>query len=128
MTCRCGLRPFTFERLFDIAAEQSTVYEQCAHLAVADLINGQSACVLVYGQTGSGKTHTMFGDVSVDPRLPDSSLGIVPRACAEIMGALESRRAGGFESQLHVAYVEVFGAEVTDLLRDGATIGSSSGW
>ena len=29
---------------------------------MAELLNGQSGCVLVYGQTGSGKTFTMFGE------------------------------------------------------------------
>ena len=52
----CGLRPFNFERVFDSDAKQEHVYELCGRAAVADVLNGHSACVLVYGQTGSGKT------------------------------------------------------------------------
>ena len=67
----------------------------------------------------------MFGDGSADPRLGSSRYGIVPRACEELVAAMESRRALGISAQLRVAYVEVFGAEVTDLLRDGGAIGAS---
>jgi hypothetical protein len=53
----CGLRPFQFERVFDADARQEHVYELCGRAAVADVLNGHSACVLVYGQTGAGKVH-----------------------------------------------------------------------
>jgi len=121
----CGLRPFNFECVFDSDAKQEHVYETCGRAAVADVLNGHSACVLVYGQTGAGKTHTMFGDGTADPRLGASRYGIVPRVCEEIVTAIEARRALGINADLRVAYVEVFGAEVTDLLRDGGTIGAA---
>ena len=45
--------------------------------------------------------------------------------CEELLEAVESRRAGaGVDASLSVAYVEVYGSEVTDLLRGGAPIGS----
>ena len=50
-----GLRPFRFARVFEPTSSQQDVYERCGRAAVADLINGQSGCILVYGQTGSGK-------------------------------------------------------------------------
>ncbi|KAL1523993.1 hypothetical protein AB1Y20_018908 [Prymnesium parvum] len=121
-----GLRPFTFEHVFDADASQQHVYELCGRPAVADLLNGQSGCVLVYGQTGAGKTHTMFGDEPDDVRLPRTRIGIVPRVCEELLAAVDARRAFGIDGQLRIAYVEVFGAEVTDLLKDGATIGSTA--
>lgn len=73
-----GLRPFCFEHVIDINGSQQRVYELCGRPAVAELLNGQSTCVLVYGQTGSGKTHTMFGEETKDPRLPRTEVGIVP--------------------------------------------------
>ena len=85
---------------------------------MAELLNGQSGCVLVYGQTGSGKTFTMFGEAEADPRLPHEKRGLVPRVCEELLGAVEARRAGaGIDARLSVAYVEVYGSEVADLLR-----------
>ena len=45
--------------------------------------------------------------------------------CEELLTAAEARRAtAGIGAVLSVAYVEVFGSEVTDLLREGAPIGS----
>lgn len=43
------------------------------------------------------------------------------------MDAVHARRALGIDGRLRIAYVEVFGAEVTDLLQGGATIGSVMG-
>jgi len=125
----CGLRPFAFERVFDVQQSQESVYELCGRGAVADFLNGHSACVLVYGQTGAGKTHTMFGDGTADPRLgrAASRRGLVPRVCEELIGAVEHRRTLGIDATVSVAYVEVFGNEVTDLLREGAQIGASDG-
>ena len=115
-----GLRPFTFARVFEPDSQQEDVYDRCGRAAVADLLNGQSGCVIVYGQTGSGKTHTMFGD-GMD------SVGLVPRVCGELMDALQERKSTvGIASKLSVAYVEIFGSEVTDLLRGGAPIGSNA--
>ena len=94
------------------------MYETCGRAAVAELLNGQSGCVLVYGQTGSGKTFTMFGEAEADPRLPHEKRGLVPRVCEELLAAAEARRAtAGIDALLSVAYVEVFGSEVTDLLH-----------
>jgi len=123
----CGLRPFSFERVLDLGASQEHVFELCGRPAVADVINGRSACVLVYGQTGAGKTHTMFGDGTADPRLGSSASrrGIVPRVCEALIAATEARRCIGISAEVRVAYVEVYGHEVTDLLRDGAAIGAS---
>ena len=78
-----GLRPFRFTHVLDAEQPQARVYETCGRAAVAELLNGQSGCVLVYGQTGSGKTFTMFGEAEADPRLPHEKRGLVPpRVCS----------------------------------------------
>jgi hypothetical protein len=38
----CGLRPFAFERVFDVQQSQESVYELCGRGAVADFLNGHS--------------------------------------------------------------------------------------
>ena len=70
----------------------------------------------------------MFGDGSAEATTgPEGTLGLVPRVCEELIDAMRIRHAEhGFTSKLSVAYVEIFGAEVTDLLRGGAAIGSSA--
>ena len=75
---------------------------------------------------GSGKTFSMFGNVSVLNATRQEARGIVPRACEEIFAALERRRwLNGIESEVSVSYVEVFGDEVSDLLKRGARCGQS---
>ena len=115
-----GLRPFRFERTFDKEASQQAVYEQAARGAVVDLINGVNGCVLVYGQTGAGKTYTMFGEPpeKSDVRLP-TRLGVVGRVVAEVLGALDAR-SPEIQSTLSIAYVEVYGSGVYDLLAGRA--------
>jgi hypothetical protein len=104
----CGLRGFNFQRVFDVDAKQEHVYELCGRAAVADVLNGHSACVLVYGQTGAGKTHTMFGDGTADVRRGSSRYGLVPRVCEQLVDATRVRTATlGLHSELRVAYVEV---------------------
>jgi len=79
----------------------------------------------VYGQTGSGKSHTMFGPCG-DGGSARATCGIVPRACREVLCALDYRSRGlNFEirSSVSVSYVQIFGNEVTDLLKKGRPCG-----
>lgn len=117
-----GLREFAFDAVYSDRATQLDVYEQSARALVADVINGINATIVVYGQTGSGKTHTMFGELDQN----SESRGLVPRACEEIFAAAADRkRALGVTSKIAVSYVEIFGDEMTDLLRGGAPVGNS---
>ena len=117
-----GLREFAFDAVFSDRAAQVNVYEQSARALVADVVNGVNATIIVYGQTGSGKTHTMFGELDEQ----SERRGLVPRACEEIFTAAdERRRTLGVTSKIAVSYVEIFGDEMTDLLRGGAPVGNS---
>ena len=115
-----GLREFCFDQVFSDGANQDDVYERAARPLIADFINGFNGTLLVYGQTGSGKTHTMFGT-----RLQGDTRGAVPRACEEVLCAVEERRRLGVSARLAVSYVEVYGNEVSDLLKGNAVVGQS---
>jgi len=115
-----GLRQFQFNRVFSPGASQEDVYTSTGQPIVADFVNGLNGVVLVYGQTGSGKTFTMFGEGD-----RPWERGVVPRSCEEIIGALRVRREQGITCRLAVSYVEVYGNEVTDLLRGGSVVGQS---
>lgn len=80
-----GLREFEFDAVMNDSTSQQDVYHTSTERLVCDVINGISATICVYGQTGSGKTFTMFGE-------EDSFAGIVPRACSQLMLALDYRR------------------------------------
>eukprot|EP01060_Flectonema_neradi_P026981 TRINITY_DN36615_c0_g1_i1.p1 TRINITY_DN36615_c0_g1~~TRINITY_DN36615_c0_g1_i1.p1 ORF type:complete len:632 (+),score=153.71 TRINITY_DN36615_c0_g1_i1:54-1949(+) len=105
-----GIRAFDFDGAFQ-RSTQRAVYNKCASPIVEDFVNGTDACCIVYGQTGSGKTYTMFGT--------DANPGIVPLSCSEVISALGDKLS---ECELAVSYIEIFGDEVTDLLREGAFV------
>ncbi|EEH54826.1 uncharacterized protein MICPUCDRAFT_4313, partial [Micromonas pusilla CCMP1545] len=116
-------REFAFDAVFGDVATQEETYETSSRSVVADFINGFNGTVVVYGQTGSGKTHTMFGPPpGVGGR---KHRGIVPRACEEVFDALRKREALGIRSKASVSYVEVYGQEVSNLLKQGAAVGQS---
>ena len=84
----------------------------------------------MYGQTGSGKTWTCFGEanatgVPVKAGSSNRNRGLVQRACEEVFVAAEQRMALGIECQLSVSYVEVYGNDVTDLLKNGELCGTN---
>jgi len=124
-----GIREFQFDTVED-GSSQQRIYYTCAAPLVSNLLNGFNTTCLVYGMTGSGKTHTMFGP-GVESIIKDNTnekQGVIPRVCFEIFDAMETRRANpnlSIESSLHVSYVEIYGDDVTDLLRGGVRCGQS---
>jgi hypothetical protein len=86
---------------------------------------------------GSGKTYSMFGahathsaQDGVSSTYTSAALregrGIVSRACEEILAAVQKRRQEcDIDAEISVSYVEVFGDEVSDLLKRGARCGHS---
>mmetsp|Transcript_12290 Transcript_12290/g.22091 ORF Transcript_12290/g.22091 Transcript_12290/m.22091 type:complete len:650 (-) Transcript_12290:94-2043(-) len=123
----CGLREFTFSSVFGQDARQDDVYASVVAPLVADFVNGFNGTLLVYGQTGSGKTYTMFGPHvgRGDTCITGTQRGMVPRAFEEVLTAVVDRREFGLEVNLAMSYVEVFGQEMFDLLREGAPVGQS---
>jgi len=66
----------------------------------------------------------MFGPPASASLESDSAArGLVPRACAEVLATLQRWRAQGARVQLGASYVELFGNEVSDLLREGRVVG-----
>ena len=129
-----GLREYEFDNVLREQCSQNAVYESSTRRLVADFVNGFNGTCLVYGQTGSGKTYTMFGPdenaifgSEVDSR-NKKMRGVVPRVCSEVLHALtfrESKLNSKFTSTLSVSYVEIYGDEVTDLLKKGTQCGHS---
>mmetsp|Transcript_29822 Transcript_29822/g.65020 ORF Transcript_29822/g.65020 Transcript_29822/m.65020 type:complete len:904 (+) Transcript_29822:82-2793(+) len=130
ITRQSGLREFSFNQVHSQDIAQADIYELSARRLVVDFVNGRSTSIICYGQTGSGKTFTMFGPhVAGTPSgmpAPDCSpqmRGLVPRACAEVLEAVQVFRRAGHHVRVGVSYVEVFGSEVSDLLREGRVVG-----
>lgn len=122
LTPDVGLREFSFDGVLPPTVSQKFTYDVCMKRLVMDMLNGFNATAIVYGQTGSGKTFSMFGrDESSIYGKDREGKGIVPRACEEILAALQRRRElNGIESTLSVSYVEIYGDQITDLLKNGS--------
>jgi len=127
-----GVRGYRFDNVIKESASQESVYEISTIQLVTEFLNGYNATCIVYGQTGSGKTHTMFGSSSVPFNVSKGNLpeswGIVPRTCSEVFQALDFRKQSinkKIEVEVLVSYVEIYGNDVTDLLRDSAPCGQS---
>mmetsp|Transcript_12698 Transcript_12698/g.17497 ORF Transcript_12698/g.17497 Transcript_12698/m.17497 type:complete len:616 (-) Transcript_12698:187-2034(-) len=127
-----GLREFQFDNIMDGSKSQEYAYDSSTMPLVIDFFNGFNATCLVYGQTGSGKTHTMFGPGGGyfgDERAEkQEDWGIVPRVCSEVFEAIEFRKKHlniGIEATVTASYIEVYGNEVIDLLKNGAQCGQS---
>jgi kinesin family protein 5 len=137
-----GLRRFEFDYVYSDQSTQEQVYQHTVMPLVADFINGYNATCIVYGQTGSGKTYSMFGpQVHEDIELAKlmlnhsnnnvhvtESLGIVPRSIKEIFDAMEYRKLNlslQIHAQISLSYIEIYGDEICDLLRNRATCGQS---
>eukprot|EP01062_Namystynia_karyoxenos_P067236 TRINITY_DN6113_c0_g1_i1.p1 TRINITY_DN6113_c0_g1~~TRINITY_DN6113_c0_g1_i1.p1 ORF type:complete len:703 (+),score=165.87 TRINITY_DN6113_c0_g1_i1:86-2194(+) len=116
-----GLREFDFPTVFAGGALQADVYSRAARSVVVDFVNGYNGTVLTYGQTGSGKTYTMFGPPPERGAVEHHD-GIAQRAIVEVFSAIEQRR-DAVDCKLALSYVEVFGNEVSDLLKGGAVVG-----
>ena len=86
-----GLCEFDFDGVMKDDIKQNEVYDVSTSALVCDVINGVNATCLVYGQTGSGKTFTMFG-APESQSLPSSFVGIVPRACSDLMEPARYRK------------------------------------
>lgn len=124
MTRQSGLREFAFDHVFKEGSRQNDVYEQIARRMVMEFLNGRSASIICYGQTASGKTFTMFGPPGCAEARGMSELqGLVPRACGEVLNAVQCWRSRGSNARLGVSYVELFGSEISDLLRSGSVVG-----
>lgn len=117
-----GLREFKFDSLLSDKSNQNEAYEVVARRLVMDFINGYNGTILAYGQTGAGKSYTMFGPDSESIYGSNTSdRGIIPRACQEILNAMDQRKQM-ISGTLSVSYVEVYGDSVSDLLRTGTNL------
>mmetsp|Transcript_9644 Transcript_9644/g.13990 ORF Transcript_9644/g.13990 Transcript_9644/m.13990 type:complete len:613 (+) Transcript_9644:252-2090(+) len=127
-----GLREFQFDHVMDGSKSQEYTYDSSTMPLVVDFFNGFNATCLVYGQTGSGKTHTMFGPsggyFDSERQEKQQDWGIVPRVCLEVFEAIEFRKKHlniDIEASVTASYIEVYGSEVIDLLKNGAQCGQS---
>ncbi|CCW62499.1 unnamed protein product [Phytomonas sp. EM1] len=96
---------FTFDEVFSESVNNVEVYERCCLPLVETVFSHGNATCFAYGQTGSGKTHTMLGSTK-EP-------GLYAIAAREIFA-----RAGQLHADVFVAFYEIYGRKIFDLLND----------
>uniref|UniRef100_A0A7S2SJP8 Kinesin motor domain-containing protein n=1 Tax=Mucochytrium quahogii TaxID=96639 RepID=A0A7S2SJP8_9STRA len=122
-----GLRDFQYNFVFNPHIPQEETYTRTGKKLVIDVLNGYNGTLFVYGQTGSGKTYTMFGpDDEAACGNAGKDDGLVPRICHDVFASLKHRReTQSIDGTLSVSYIEIYGDQVFDLLRNGARVGHS---
>ncbi|CAD8128108.1 unnamed protein product [Paramecium sonneborni] len=106
-TLQLGEQKFTFDKILDINANQSDVYEEIGKPIIDQILQGFNATLLMYGQTSSGKTYTMIGD--------QQQPGIIRRTISDLFEAIDSSPTES-EFRIKISIVEVYKEKVKDLL------------
>ncbi|CAD6945817.1 unnamed protein product [Tilletia controversa] len=121
---------FSFDRVMGTSDGQQQVYENAAEHLIPRFIEGFNVTILAYGQTSSGKSYTMGTSASdadyealVAGRSPDPSIGIIPRAVAQIFAGIRQNqsRSGAIQYTMKVSFIEIYNEDLIDLLavQDG---------
>ncbi|XP_034033551.1 kinesin family member 4 [Thalassophryne amazonica] len=106
-------KAFTYDYVFDPAAEQEEVFNAAVSPLLSGLFKGYHATVLAYGQTGSGKTFSMGGTYT-SAQESDPSVGVIPRVIRRIFE--EKEKSADCEFCLEVSYLEIYNEDILDLL------------
>ncbi|PLW36331.1 hypothetical protein PCANC_19444 [Puccinia coronata f. sp. avenae] len=103
---------FKLDQIFDPYSTTGHLYRSSVQSVVESCIkDGYNATVFAYGQTGSGKTFTMLSLKDVGD---DETLGVIPRAVAEVFAFIASDLER--EYLLRVSYLEIYNEALKDLL------------
>jgi hypothetical protein len=125
-------RTFAFDQLFPPGLGQEDLYGGCniSHL-VGKLIDGYHTTIFAYGQTASGKTYTIDGYdyTRGEPQPPKdpASLGVIPRAIAEVFSKIAERSKERTYS-VFVSYMQLYNEKIYDLLNPAASEGLKLRW
>ena len=122
---------FAFDGVFAPDAAQSDIFETAVVPQVEACLQGFNSTVFCYGPSGTGKSYTCYGpegavggviDAATTPRKHSSAArwagspeaGLIPRAAAQLFGAIERARHGRF--LLRVSFVQLYRENLSDLL------------
>ena len=122
---------FAFDGVFAPDAAQSDIFETAVVPQVEACLQGFNSTVFCYGPSGTGKSYTCYGpegavggviDAATTPRKHTSAArwagspeaGLIPRAAAQLFGAIERARHGRF--LLRVSFVQLYRENLSDLL------------
>ncbi|KAJ8673462.1 hypothetical protein QAD02_004724 [Eretmocerus hayati] len=123
-------KAFTYDYVFDMGSDQSSIYETCVAHLVEGALDGYNATVLAYGQTGSGKTYTM--GTGFDVEIDDTVVGIIPRAIKHLFDGIAEKQSRARERaqmppefKVSAQFLELYNEDLKDLLEPGGPRGGA---
>lgn len=108
---------FKIRHALPYGCSQEFIYRRTVQPMINNFLEGYDVSVVTYGQSGMGKTYCMFGP-GFDGVYSELEQGIVPRAICDIFTQL-TKRPNGCRFTLNVAWIELIGNEIHDILGDG---------
>lgn len=117
---------FSFDRVFDVDAAQTTVYQTSVAPLVQRFLDGYNTTIFAYGQTSSGKSYSMGTSEESETLLLEEEdmdelgdrIGIIPRAARQIFHTLRDMSDPDSEYKLTVSFLELYNEDLIDLLSD----------
>ena len=106
-----NVHKFTFDYVYNEAAQQENVYNTTAQEAVMSTLTGYNASIIAYGQTSAGKTYTMEGFDS------DQLRGIIPRSIEEIFRYIQQKASPTMRFLVRASYLQIYNEVISDLLK-----------
>ena len=100
---------FDFDQVLDETCDNEVTYQCTAQPLIPFVFSGRKASCFAYGQTGSGKTFTMAGE--------DDIVGVYQLIARDIfLWQAKKSAEEGLDLTVHVAYFEIYGGQIFDLL------------
>lgn len=108
---------FKIRHALPYGCSQEYIYRNTVQPMIQNFLEGYDVSIVTYGQSNTGKTYCMFGP-GFDGIYSELEQGIVPRAICHIFAQL-TKRPSGCRFSVNVAWIELIGNEIHDILGDG---------
>lgn len=108
---------FPIQHALPYGCTQEFLYQKTVLPMISNFLEGFDISIVTYGQYGTGKSYSMYGP-GFDCVYKESEQGIVVRAISDIFAHL-MRRPSGCRFSMNVAWIDVRGEEIIDILGEG---------
>ncbi|XP_055320956.1 kinesin-like protein costa [Sitodiplosis mosellana] len=108
---------FKIRHALPYGCSQEFIYRTTVQPMIRNFLEGYDVSIVSYGQCCTGKTYCMYGP-GFDGICSELEQGIVPRAICHIFTEL-AKRPSGCRFSVNVAWIELIGNEIHDILGDG---------
>lgn len=108
---------FKIRHALPYGCSQEFIYRTTVQPMIQNFLEGYDVSIVTYGQSCTGKTYCMYGP-GFDGIYSELEQGVVPRAICHIFAQL-TKRPSGCRFSVNVAWIELIGNEIHDILGEG---------